>query len=423
MVTGALASPSGAFAAPRYYTPDCSPAYAPARVLFDQLEWGKGGLRADALEIRFKAFCCLLWAAVEDPDWTIYTILNKSHYDVSKWPIGYRAMRDTVAELEKQGWLVKAHPRERHRCQRYVAPKNSPLRKIKEFKVSEMYWEPPVVSIRRGDKNGLDRAPLDVELMANKTWKAWIAKNLVPPMDELNDKLLSHNFTLFPYGKPNADTFIQPQYHRIYTNIAGFKQTPDLTHGRIYPRNFSFPSKDQGWRQMTLIDGQRTVEVDVHASSLTLLSEHYNYGFSLPDTDDYYAYGPFGNLNRTVVKTTIQAVINGISLERKGWPTSFKEDAKVKHLIVDQEWSDYSSAILAVYPVLASLEADLGLRLMLDESKIIMLAMNNLLDRGIGCLSIHDCLIVPENNVDDARDAFFAAYAKMDWKPPKLRVG
>jgi hypothetical protein len=65
----------------------------------------------------------------------------------------------------------------------------------------------------------------------------------------------------------------------------------------------------------------------------------------------------------------------------------------------------------------------LGLRLMLDESNIIIRAMNNLLDRGIGCLSIHDCLIVPENNVDDAKGAFCAAYAKMEWKPPKLKVG
>lgn len=423
MATDKLSASSGTFAVPRYYIPDFSHAHKPARALFDRLKWEKGRWRADALEFRFKAFCCLLWAAVEDPKWTIHTILNKSHYDVSKWPIGYRAMQDTVQQLEKEGWLVKAHPRERHRSQRYVAPKNSPLRTIKNFKVSEMYWVPPVVSIRRGDKNGLDRAPLDVEVMANKKWKAWIAKNLVPPMEALNDKLLSHDFTLFPFGKSNADAFSQPQYQRIYTNIAGFKQTPDLTHGRIYPRNFFFPSKDQGWRQMTLIDGQRTVEVDVHASSLTLLSEHYNYEFSLPDTDDYYSYGPLGDLNRPLVKTTIQAAINGVSLGRKSWPTSFKEDAKVQHLVGDHDWSDYSSAILAVYPVLASLEADLGLRLMLDESNIIIRAMNNLLDRGIGCLSIHDCLIVPENNVDDAKEAFCAAYAKMDWKPPKLKVG
>jgi hypothetical protein len=231
--------PTGTGAIPRFYIPDASRAYKPARALFDKLKWEKGPWRADALKYRFQAFCCLLWAAVEDTDWTVYTILNKSHYDVSKWPIPYNAMKDTIDQLEKEKWLVKAHPRELHRSQRYFAPTNSPFREIKKFKVRELKWEPPIVSVRRGEKGDLDRAPLDVELMAGRTWKAWIAKNLVPRMEELNDKLLQHEFTLFPFGKSNADTYTQPQYHRIFTNLAGFKEEPDLwAHGRIYPRNF-----------------------------------------------------------------------------------------------------------------------------------------------------------------------------------------
>ena len=39
---------------------------------------------------------------------------------------------------------------------------------------------------------------------------------------------------------------------------------------------------------MTLLDGKPTVEVDVHASSLTLLSNDYYVGFELPATDDLY---------------------------------------------------------------------------------------------------------------------------------------
>ena len=31
---------------------------------------------------------------------------------------------------------------------------------------------------------------------------------------------------------------MQPQYQRIYTNTAGFKEEPSLLHGRIYPKNF-----------------------------------------------------------------------------------------------------------------------------------------------------------------------------------------
>ena len=143
-------------------------------------------------------------------------------------------------------------------------------------------------------------------------------------MEELNDKLLGHDFTLFPFGK--ADEWgEQPQYQRIYTNIAGFKEDPTLRHGRIYPQNFNLPSKKNGWRQMTLIDGKPTVEVDVHASSLTLLSNDYYVGFELPATDDLYQYGPLAELNRKLVMTIVQALINGVSHDRKRWPDSFIE--------------------------------------------------------------------------------------------------
>ena len=77
---------------------------------------------------------------------------------------------------------------------------------------------------------------------------------------------------------------------------------------------------------MTLIDGQPTVEVDVHASSLTLLSADYYVGFELPETDDYYQYGPLSELNRKLVKTIIQALMNGVVHDRNTWPLSFKED-------------------------------------------------------------------------------------------------
>ena len=43
---------------------------------------------------------------------------------------------------------------------------------------------------------------------------------------------------------------------------------------------------------------------------------------------------------------------------------------------------------------------------MMIESDIIISAMNYVLDKGIGCLSIHDCLIVPEESTQVAIDAF-----------------
>ncbi|EET48705.1 hypothetical protein TR2A62_1555 [Thalassobium sp. R2A62] len=60
---------------------------------------------------------------------------------------------------------------------------------------------------------------------------------------------------------------------------------------------------------------------------------------------------------------------------------------------------------------------------MMIESDIIISAMNYVLDKGIGCLSIHDCLIVPEESAQVAIDAFHKAYKDKGFKPPKLSVG
>ena len=60
---------------------------------------------------------------------------------------------------------------------------------------------------------------------------------------------------------------------------------------------------------------------------------------------------------------------------------------------------------------------------MLIESDIIIRAMNYLLDKDIGCISMHDCLIFPKENVEDAKEAFYKAYDHKGFKRPKLSVG
>ena len=142
------------------------------------------------------------------------------------------------------------------------------------------------------------------------------------------------------------------------------------------------------------------------ANCLRLLSEDYYIGFDLPDADDLYTHGLLSGLERDLTKKVIQAVINGVSLTRKSWPKSFKDDAKTALLVAGEDWMTYATAISETYPALLDIRKDLGLDLMLYESDIIIRAINYLLDKGIGCLSIHDYLIVPEDNVEDAKAAF-----------------
>ena len=65
----------------------------------------------------------------------------------------------------------------------------------------------------------------------------------------------------------------------------------------------------------------------------------------------------------------------------------------------------------------------MGLHLMLTEADLIIHAMNYLLDKGIGCLSLHDCLIVPIEHAQDAADAFYDAYRKHNMQRPILHIG
>ena len=409
----------GTFAVPMYFVEKKNPAYPSAKKLFDLIVWPNPIKRADCRKHRLNAFCSLLWAVTTDDNWVTHTILNKSHYNISKWPINYRAMADTVRALANMGWLVVVGDRTKNRNIRYIAPENSPMRRMTHFTVEKLRWYPPVLSIRLGNTD-LVKAPLNVELMANPSWRKWIAKNLKPVIDDLNDKLLNHSFTLFPFGK--ADDYVEVQYHRIYTNLPQDDGSPWLVHGRIYPRTFSFPSKQKGWRKKTLIDGKPTVEVDVHASSLRLLAEDGRIGFSLPDVEDLYSHRRLAELKRNLTKTVIQAVINGVSLNRKSWPKSFAEDKDTAALMAGEDWLAYAAAISDTYPSLTNIPENFGMNLFLYESSIIIRSMNYLLDKGIGCSSIHDCLIVPRENVEDAKLAFYMAYDHAGYQRPKLSV-
>ena len=83
---------SGTFALPRYFIPEGSQHYDEAQKLFTKIKWKKPPQRADAKLNRFHAFSSLLWAVTKDENWVVHTDLNKSSYDIRKWPINYDAM-------------------------------------------------------------------------------------------------------------------------------------------------------------------------------------------------------------------------------------------------------------------------------------------------------------------------------------------
>ena len=332
--------------------------------------------------------------------------MNKKQYDLFQYAISYRAVKD-VRDLLLENGLLKPIGKSRINVQqRYKASKKLKLSEPIAF-VSLGYTQ-PLIEFRRAKKGDLEKAPADIEFMYKPEIQNLINKYIKPKMETLNDKLLNHEFEI-----PSNQWGTQPQYRRIFNNSS------TLEGGRIYPRDFILP--DKKLRKKITIDGNPVAEVDIHACALNLL---YNFrNVPIEFDGDLYQAGFLCDLDRNIVKSIINASMNGLNLNSKGWPASLTEKQDVAERIgsLKPDWKHYVNCIKATYPLLAS-KKQLGMYLWLLESDNIMFAMNYLLDRGIGCLSIHDCLIVPHDKTDDAKDAFNAAYAKQGFPKPRLSV-
>lgn len=166
-------------------------------------------------------------------------------------------------------------------------------------------------------------------------------------------------------------------------------------------------------RARITIDGQRTAELDVRASQLTIL--YGLLGVPMPDHADPYG---FGGLPRDAVKAWITATLGKGSPVRR-W--SAAADADVKAVPVEV----VSAAVLARYPALADPArvardlANLGPprkllthRLMGVEARAVTTAMERLWAADVLPLPIHDGLIVPADHANIATNALRSGYAE-----------
>lgn len=402
-------SSNGAFVAPYYTVAENSDNYTAIHSLFNTLKWSsktQKPKRANGLRQRFNAYCSVLKAVCDDPDGIVHIAMNKKQYDLFQYAISYRAVKDIRDVLLENGLLKPIGKSRMNLQQRYKASKTLKLSEPVTF-VSLGYTQ-PLIEFRRANKGELEKAPVDIEFMYKPEIQNLINKYIKPKMETLNDKLLNHEFEI-----PSNPWGTQPQYRRIFSNSS------TLEGGRIYPRDFILP--DKKLRKRITIDGNPVSEVDVHACALNLL---YNFkNTPIQFEGDLYQANSLKDLDRQLVKSIINASMNGLNLNSKDWPASLTEKQDVAERIgsLKPDWKHYVNCIKATYPLLAS-KKQLGMYLWLLESVNIMLAMNYLLDKGIGCLSIHDCLIVPHDKTDDAKDAFNAAYAKQGFPRPRLSI-
>jgi hypothetical protein len=237
--------------------------------------------------------------------------MNKKPYDLFQYAISYRAMKDTRDVLLENGLLKPIGKSRMNVQQRYKASNKLKLREPIAF-VSLGYSQ-PLIEFRRANKGDLEKAPVDIEYMYKPEMQNLISKYIKPKMDALTDKLLNHEFEI-----PSNPWGIQPQYRRIFSNSS------TLEGGRIYPRDFIMPDKKQ--RKKITIDGTPIAEVDVHACALNLLHNFYDTPIELEG--DLYQANSLKDLDRQLVKSIINASMNGLNLNSKDWPTSLIEQKK-----------------------------------------------------------------------------------------------
>jgi hypothetical protein len=174
-------------------------------------------------------------------------------------------------------------------------------------------------------------------------------------------------------------------------------------------------------RAAITIDGKPTVEVDIHASHLSIM--HGLLGLPLPNGDLYALPG----LPRAVVKRWIVATLGkGSAVRRRGWPKgAVEEQPELRGLNA----SEVGAAIVARYPFLAdpaeAVAGPAGLtelahigtasrllpnRLMGLEAAGMSAAMAYLRHRGVPALPVHDSLIVPAGEVRRAGETLRLAF-------------
>ena len=422
---------------PTTTAPQCTPwiNLHPTMKLFGHLGWSKEQRRANFIQGRFNAFSSILHKLNQKSAYVFSTDLSKMSHTVRGWPVSYECLTQTIKLLEELEWLVRHKPevenqdflfdftgvekptkRRRGKADRFVAPKGSPLRLGYELSVVPIldkqgrhHIGPSICLYARGNKNG-GRGSLMVEDLYSD-WRE-TKQQIKAPIDRINNLINQHDYRHPDYSDLNK--WGELQYRRQF--IGSLQR-----YGRLH-NNFQNESN----RKMLTIDGSPIAEVDVHASALQILAGYSETKFTLPDVSDLYQAGQLQNLNREVIKTLVQVALNSSKslLAREYWPKSITDDEEKKALIEGDgiPWTTYGDELAHTYPALTKLPNDFGMRLFRVESDIIVQAMLKLLEVEIGCLSVHDCLVVSYDKVDEAKKAFADACAQFGFKPPKLKI-
>lgn len=237
------------------------------------------------------------------------------------------------------------------------------------------------------------------------------ARAIVAQVEAFNDFVRRFRIECTDLGGPRTH---HPVFQRIYHG--NFRH-----QGRLYD-----PGGYQGIsgadRAAMTIDGEATLELDVHASGLTVA--HGLVGMPLPlDREDLYE---LPGISREAAKRWIVASL-GKGAPIKQWPRGTAPDIRDQYLC-----SEVRDVVLGAYPFLRHLaratgapEDDpkrAGFVLANLEANAVLGAVYDLMAQGILALPIHDSLVVPKKHQEAARAALARHYKEVTGVSPRIRT-
>lgn len=385
--------PDGAFLLPIYTVSQTHPRAAMVADLFAQLDLQN--CRKKVFEDRYNALCTLL-AGVNYHDHHRFRLSqNKNEYTIQQWPIGYRAMMFVQDAAIGKGWLIKdvggyTKSKAGRRTTVLFAPEGSPLIVENLFRIAELAWSEPVIQVRssfRGENGKYVSNNIDVEWHANPKNGSFVKKYIRPQMDHLNTLAQQHDYDLGHYE------FTQW--------VRKFRGGIDWAGGRLYAK-YQRANKDRE-RLHWLIDGEPVAEIDITACGPTMLACINDQQRLVEGIDPYQIIvDNVPRMTRKLAKKICVLAIGNDGLSQKRWPKSITKDRQFDGLRKSIEWKTVRAVVSTKLPYLLnpSAKTKLSLRLQDEESRWLMFVMKDLLENGVGCLPVHESIIVPQSQIE-----------------------
>ena len=224
-----------------------------------------------------------------------------------------------------------------------------------------------------------------------------------------------------------AEFNIQGGHHAGYRRIFndGDSRTFNWNKGgRLYGATGSYQYLAPSTRLQMTIGGSRVVEIDISASYLTML-----YGLLGEHSFDPHVRDPYAvdGVERSVAKAWTAVTFSNDVGHFTRWPASMmkaflKSDGR--NLPDVMSTSKVRTAMVARHPILARW-GTLGITwadLMFHESQAVLGAMQELMAAGIPSLSVHDSLIVREEDREVSLETLGRHYHAVSGITPRMKV-